>query len=104
MADKVKPLKIENPSSGGTQTDFLPTESDPTQDYLAAKGIAFENSDAKLFDLSASGEIQYKDAVQTTYKKLNDITGGSGFDEDKIISNHTGDVMTNFAGNVMRRS
>jgi hypothetical protein len=29
---------------------------------------------------------------------------GVAFDEDKIISNHTGDVMTNSAGNVMRRS
>jgi len=103
MADKVKPLKIENPSNGGTQTDFLPTESDPTQDYLAAKGIAFENSDSKLFDLSASGEIQYKDAVQTTYKKLNDIAGGSSFDESVILVNHNSDVLVNHRGDVLRR-
>ena len=77
MADKVKPLKIENAATGGTQTDGFPTEADPTQDYLAAKGIAFENSDTRLFDLSAGGEIQYKDAVQATYKTLNSLVGGS---------------------------
>lgn len=45
MVDKVKALKIESPSTGGTQTDFLPTESNPTQDYLAIQGLAFENLD-----------------------------------------------------------
>lgn len=103
MADKIKPLKIENPSNGGTQTDFLPTESDPLQDYVSTKGISFEHSDTKLFDLSGSGEIQYKDAVQGTYKKLNDITGGS-FDSERIMTNHNGDVIVNHNGNVVLRS
>lgn len=77
MADKVKALKIENPSGGGAQTDPFPVETNPAQDYLAAKGVAFENSDTQLFDLNVSGEIQWKDSVQTTYKTLNSISGGS---------------------------
>lgn len=77
MADKIKPLKIENIGTGGTQNDPFPTETDPNQDYLAAKGVAFENNDNILLDIDpATGEIRYKDPVQTTYKKLNDITGG----------------------------
>lgn len=50
MADKVKPLKIENPANGGTQTDVFPTETNPTQDYLSAKGIAFDGLDTFLID------------------------------------------------------
>lgn len=66
MADKIKPLKIENPANGGTELDFLPTESNPSEDYVAAKGIALENNDNRLIDLDGSGNIQFKDAVETT--------------------------------------
>lgn len=81
MVDKIKPLKIESAASGGTQNDLFPTEANPTQDYLAAKGLAGENSDTRLFDLSASGEWQWRDAIQTTPYKINDILSqiaGSG--------------------------
>lgn len=50
MADKIKPLKIESAATGGTQNDGFPTETDPSQDYLATKGIAFENLDTFLID------------------------------------------------------
>jgi hypothetical protein len=72
MADKVKPLKIEDTTSG-SQNDGFPVETNPAQDYIATKGIAFENSNTRLLDLSAGGEIQYLDAVQGTYKTLNSI-------------------------------
>ena len=100
MADKIKPLKIENPASGGTQTDFLPTESNPAQDYISAKGFAFEDNDNRLFDLSAGGEIQYKDAVQGTYKTLNSITAGSA-DFDLILTDNFFDVLVDNEGNVL---
>ncbi len=51
MPDKVKPLKMEDPSLGGTQNDMgFPTETNATQDYLACKGIAFENLDTFILD------------------------------------------------------
>jgi len=50
MIDKVKPLKIE------TGVDFGPTETDPTQDYLACKGIVFEDDDDTYID-SLNGNI-----------------------------------------------
>jgi len=50
MTDLVRPLKIENPSNGGTQTDYAPTEVSVTSDYLAAKGIGFNGDTAFLFD------------------------------------------------------
>jgi len=45
--DKVKPLKIEDGTSG-TQIDFVPREADPAEDYLASKGLSFENLDTFL--------------------------------------------------------
>lgn len=65
MPDKIKPLKIESPSNGGTQTDYLPTESNPSQDYVSAKGIAFEHNDNRTIDLDGSGNIQFKDVIET---------------------------------------
>lgn len=65
MVDKVKPLKFENPASGGTEADIYPTEADPTEDYLAPKGIALENNDSRLIDLDGAGSIQFKDALET---------------------------------------
>lgn len=43
---KVKPYKIG--------ADGIPSEVDTTTDYLAAKGIAFENSDSFLLDIDGS--------------------------------------------------
>jgi len=48
--DKVKPLKIENPATGGIETDMYPTEIDPLEDYAAVKGLSFEDSDDFLVD------------------------------------------------------
>jgi len=73
MVDRIKPLKIET-ASDGTQVDYIPTESNPTQDYIASKGVAFENENGVLIDCAnGTKEIQYKDPIQTTYLKLNDI-------------------------------
>ena len=64
--DKTRPLKIETPVEGGTQTDYLPTEVNPAEDYISAKGIAFEESDNYVMDLDENQNIQFKDATQTT--------------------------------------
>lgn len=85
MADKVKPLKIENTATGGGQIDPFPVETNPSQDYLASKGIALENNDNRLIDLDGSGNIQFKDAIETiavTVRQLrtalNNIFSNSG--------------------------
>lgn len=46
--DKVKPLGMESSSLGGTEEIPSPTELDPSEDYVAAKGMAFENLDTHL--------------------------------------------------------
>lgn len=86
---------MESPSEGGTQTNPLPTSVNPAQDYLAAKGVAFENNDNRLLDLSESGEVQYKDAVQTAYKKLNDIGTLAAAARYTIVLQNNGSVSNN---------
>jgi hypothetical protein len=54
--DKVKPLGLEE-IDDGNQTVPIPTEMNPTEDYAAVKGVAFENSDNTLID-SESGNIK----------------------------------------------
>ncbi len=93
MVDKVKPLKIES----GSDTDFLPTETDPTEDYITSKGISLENSDNHLISLSASGELQYKDSVQASFKTFNSL----GSDYDKILFDDASDILNDDEFNVL---
>jgi hypothetical protein len=79
MADKVKPLKIESPSTGGTQDDLGPTEMNPSQDYASVKGIAFEGAETAVIDAN-SGTLRFKDASNSTAINLtNAITSVTSF-------------------------
>lgn len=62
MVDKVKPLKYESPSTGGVETDIFPTETDPTEDYLSAKGISLEHSDNTRLEV-VGGHTGYYDTA-----------------------------------------
>ena len=67
MVDKIKPLKIESAAGGGTETNLFPAEADPTEDYVAGKGISFENSDSRLIDLESSNYLQGTD-IRGTFR------------------------------------
>jgi hypothetical protein len=67
--DKVKPLKIET-AIDGTQTDPFPVEANPNQDYLATKGISFENTIDKYIDCNPSGAIRFRDLVEISPVEL----------------------------------
>ena len=60
--DKVRPLKIENTVDGSQDDDGYPTELNPVEDYVSAKGVSFENSDGHFIDRNpATGEIRLTD-------------------------------------------
>lgn len=71
--DKIKPLKLENIALGGTEDDVFPTEANPNEDYVTAKGVSFENSDGHLIDRAADGQLQYIDTKQVTPKKFSEL-------------------------------
>lgn len=86
MPDKVKPLKIESPSTGGTQTDMFPTEANPASDYITGFGFAFRNSDNFLIDVNDNTNMFFKDGV---------ITGGITLTQLRTAVNNIFDNSTN---------
>ena len=101
MVDKVCPLKIEQPGKG-TELDFGPTETDPSEDYVAAKGVALRNLDTYLIDDDGS-EIQFTDPTNGT-KKVSDLLDADQevFDPTgtDLTSTNTGDAIRELAQNV----
>lgn len=69
MVDKVKPLKFESSATGGTENDEMPRETDPSEDYLAAKGLSFEGLDTFLLQKLARMLIKNEpdDTQKPTY-------------------------------------
>lgn len=90
MTDRIKPLKLESPIDG-TQYDPTPTEANPQEDYLAIKGIAFQDSDNIVIE-SVGGELRFKDTKvpATTLKEILDAVQSSiNFNYNIINSNQT---------------
>lgn len=85
--DKVKPLKIENPATGGVNTDPFPTEADSSFDYLAAKGIAFENLDTFLIDKIGRSLVElYPDLYQSITYVSNVPTALEFFNANSFVT------------------
>lgn len=60
-----RPLKIENPASGGVTTDMYPTETNPNADYLNCLGVAFGS--ALVASITESSNIMnFSDAITTS--------------------------------------
>ena len=101
MVDKVKPLKIED-TTDGTELDMAPTEANPSEDYLASKGLALENLDTLLIDAD-SGEIQFTDTVSGT-KKVSDLLDAEQEDFDPqtsgLTSTKTGPAIRELAADI----
>lgn len=87
MVDKVKPLKIEE-ATDGTQINFGPKETNPSEDYLSAKGIALENDDNTLIDKAADGQVQFTDTTNGV-KKVSDL-----LDAEQEVFDPTGTALS----------
>jgi hypothetical protein len=95
MVDKVKPLALENPSTGGTESFPTPTEVNPTEDHLAAKGISFEGTDTTLV-YGDSGKMTFTDTevAPITLKQILDristsASPGFGFGRSGNVNTNT---------------
>ena len=83
MVDKVKPLKFET-ATDGTQTDFLPTETRPLEDYLSAKGIAFENTETVQIRKDGNN-MKFKDIDLNAEYTLRQLLESSGFGTSRYV-------------------
>ena len=65
MVDRVKPLKLESPDTGGTQVDFFPTSLDKNQDYVDCAGVTVQgevsDDDSVRIHRSAIGDMLFRD-------------------------------------------
>lgn len=57
--DRIKPLKIENPATGGVETDLFPTEANPLEDYLSIKGLTYEDLDTFRSEKLGRSLVEY---------------------------------------------
>lgn len=88
MVDRIKPLKLESPLDG-TQYDPTPTELDPQEDYIATKGISFQDSENIVIE-SIGGELRFRDtkiSPITLNELINLIKSGINFNFSVINSN-----------------
>lgn len=76
MVDKVRPNKLESSSSGGTENDLLPTATDPAEDHISCKGVAFAGSDNTLLTESSGGIVLTTGGVERG--RVNSTGTGSG--------------------------
>lgn len=78
MVDRVKPLKIEGPGSGGTETDDFPTSLDKNEDFVDCRGVTVQDdsSDDDLVRISRAGDdMTFLDKTNPV-KTLADLLSG----------------------------
>ena len=80
--DRVRPLKYESPSTGGTQDDEYPTGQNPNQDHPDSRGYFAQDDTSDDEDVhitrNDAGQWVAKDKVNTEYVPL---IGGGGITE-----------------------
>jgi hypothetical protein len=90
--DRVHPLKYEDPATGGTELDYLPTAADPNEDYYDGRGITVQNEisdDTTVFvERDVDDSLVLSDPVAGTYT-LSELVSG-GFDINDCIFDTAG--------------
>lgn len=91
--DKVRPLKLEDPASGGTETDDFPTSLDPSEDHVQCAGVVLEDathSDETTRIWRDGVDMRFSDGSNPTSLTLTQLIGGSAFDPNKQIMETSG--------------
>ena len=61
--DRIHPLKLETPSTGGTETDNFPTSLNKNEDYIDSRGLVLQNdtsdTETVYLDRDASDNINF---------------------------------------------
>jgi hypothetical protein len=96
--DRVQPLKLEDPGTGGVETDCYPTALDSSEDFVECRGIALENDTSDdssvLLSRDVSNNMTFVDPVVGSVYTLSElIGGGSSFDANNIVLEVSGCVV-----------
>jgi hypothetical protein len=80
--DRIRPLKLEDPATGGTELDQFPVEVNPNEDYPDVRGITFQDDSSNDEDVfterDASGNLTFKDKMVGAVQTLSDLVAGTG--------------------------
>lgn len=83
MADRIRPLKLESPATGGTELDEFPTAVDPSEDHIDARGFFIQNDTSDdedvhiTRDASSPDNMMFQDEVVTTAVTLSQLLNGA---------------------------
>ena len=87
--DRVRVLKIEKPSTGGTQTDVYPTDININEDAVDARGVVLQNDSSNdetvIISRDAAGNMTFDDAANSI-KTLTELSA-AGSDDDQVKDN-----------------
>lgn len=79
--DRVQPLKMEYPETGGSETDVTPTAVDRNEDFYDGRGMTVQNStsddDSVTIERDVDDSLVFSDLVAGTYT-LSDLVAGTG--------------------------
>lgn len=106
VKDRVHPLKFEDPASGGVETDEFPTAIDPSEDYVDARGMTFQNETSNdtvvIIERDVSDNMVLQDPVAGSYT-LSELVSG-GFDVNNAILDIAGGFVYDSNEQIVMRS
>jgi hypothetical protein len=92
--DRVHPLKLEDPTTGGDQIDQFPTELNPLEDHIECAGLVLDdasNRDEAVRIYRDGDDMRFMDAIISTPCTLSDLLAGGMTEEQHRLlpsSNH----------------
>ena len=102
--DRVQPLKLEDPETGGVETDFGPTSTDPSEDYIDAHGLTIQSTTSDDEDVwigrdDATDDMVFTDKVAGgPYTLTQLLEGENTFDPGILIITTWGGLVYNNQG------
>lgn len=106
MVDRVQPLKIESPTSGGTQTDLFPTSVNVQEDYLECAGLAVQdadNRDETTLIYRDGYDLMFQDVNNPVAYTLTELAAGA-IDLNDVVLDLEGQVVYVNDGEFVMRS
>jgi len=80
MVDRVRPRKLEAPSTGGSQLDQFDTDLNPNEDFVDVRGVAIQNDtsddESVVVSRDSSDNMTFEDGVTGPYT-LSDLAASS---------------------------
>lgn len=88
MLDRVKPLKLESPDTGGVENDEFPTSMDPTEDFVECAGIVIDDAtheDESTVIARNDKNMIFKDGNNLLYVTLTQLLENSAARDNRYL-------------------